>query len=244
MAGTTDNLEFPETRWSLIRRIQEAPTEVRINALEELCRLYWPAIYSFARYRGHSPAEAEDLTQGLFLQLLDRQSLNQLQPEAGRLRSWLIRSFENYRINQHKAENAQKRGGGWISVEITRESGEEWWDQLNLADRDTNPEQILDRIWAFTVLELALQAVGEEAERRSRGEIFRALRPALECDQTRIDYATIASELDMTPEATRKAAQRLRASYAKEIRAQIEQTVDGSGDVEAEFAALRAALWG
>jgi len=44
-------------------------------ALAELCRLYWYPIYAFVRRRGHDLDEAQDLTQGFFLHLLDHKAL-------------------------------------------------------------------------------------------------------------------------------------------------------------------------
>jgi DNA-directed RNA polymerase specialized sigma24 family protein len=36
-------------------------------ALAELCQIYWYPLYAFARRRGRSPDDSEDLTQGFFL---------------------------------------------------------------------------------------------------------------------------------------------------------------------------------
>ena len=46
----------------------EAPARV---ALEQLCEVYWPPLYSYLRRRGHDREEAEDLTQGFFTRLLE-----------------------------------------------------------------------------------------------------------------------------------------------------------------------------
>jgi len=45
------------------------------SALAQLCRLYWYPLYMFARRRGHSPDDAQDLTQGFFLHLLEQRAL-------------------------------------------------------------------------------------------------------------------------------------------------------------------------
>jgi DNA-directed RNA polymerase specialized sigma24 family protein len=44
-------------------------------ALAQLCRNYWYPLYMFARRRGHSPDDAQDLTQGFFLHLLEQRAL-------------------------------------------------------------------------------------------------------------------------------------------------------------------------
>jgi len=44
-------------------------------ALGELCRIYWYPLYAYVRRRGHTPEEAQDLTQGFFLHLLEHRTL-------------------------------------------------------------------------------------------------------------------------------------------------------------------------
>ncbi len=57
-------------------------------ALAELCRIYWYPIYSFVRRRGFSPEDAQDLTQGFFLHLLDHKALSRVSPVKGKFRSF------------------------------------------------------------------------------------------------------------------------------------------------------------
>ena len=40
------------------------------EALAELCGRYWQPLYTFARRRGHSPEDAQDLVQGFFEHLI------------------------------------------------------------------------------------------------------------------------------------------------------------------------------
>jgi DNA-directed RNA polymerase specialized sigma24 family protein len=44
-------------------------------ALEQLCRTYWYPLYAFLRREGHSPEDAQDLVQGFFLHLLQKDIL-------------------------------------------------------------------------------------------------------------------------------------------------------------------------
>jgi DNA-directed RNA polymerase specialized sigma24 family protein len=65
-------------------------------ALAELCNNYWYSIYSFIRRRGSSPEDAQDLTQGFFLHLLDHKALSRVSPVKGKFRSFLLASVQNY----------------------------------------------------------------------------------------------------------------------------------------------------
>ena len=60
----------------------------RQDALADLCQAYWPPLYAFLRRRGHTPENAQDLTQGFFARVLERQDFRAADPpEAGSDRS-------------------------------------------------------------------------------------------------------------------------------------------------------------
>jgi RNA polymerase sigma-70 factor (ECF subfamily) len=54
------------------------------TALATLCKLYWYPLYAFVRRRGYNPEDAEDLTQGFFVHLLDHKALNKVDPLKGK----------------------------------------------------------------------------------------------------------------------------------------------------------------
>jgi RNA polymerase sigma-70 factor (ECF subfamily) len=45
------------------------------QALADLCGLYWRPLYAFARRRGRSPEDAQDLVQGVFEHLIGSRGL-------------------------------------------------------------------------------------------------------------------------------------------------------------------------
>lgn len=80
-------------------------------ALAELCRLYWYPLYIFGRRRGHSPDDAQDLTQGFFMHLVEHRALTGIDPLKGKFRSFLLASFQNYLSDQVDRIRRLKRGG-------------------------------------------------------------------------------------------------------------------------------------
>jgi hypothetical protein len=56
---------FVTTHWSIVLTARGESPEAR-EALENLCRNYWWPIYGFVRRQGHTPEEAQDLTQSFF----------------------------------------------------------------------------------------------------------------------------------------------------------------------------------
>ncbi len=74
-ADSLPSSAFPATRWSLIVCLKQGTDDDRQQALAQLCQLYWRPLYAYARKRGFSKPDAEDLTQGFFQQVLSRDSL-------------------------------------------------------------------------------------------------------------------------------------------------------------------------
>jgi RNA polymerase sigma-70 factor (ECF subfamily) len=95
------------------------------TALADLCRLYWYPLYVFVRRRGYSAEDAQDLTQGFFLSLLERKSLRQVGPEKGKFSSFLLASLKDYLSDAFDREKSIKRGGQIEFVTLDFETGEE-----------------------------------------------------------------------------------------------------------------------
>ena len=55
---------FATTRWSVVLAAGRREDALAAAALETLCRNYWYPLYAYVRRRGHSPHDAQDLTQG------------------------------------------------------------------------------------------------------------------------------------------------------------------------------------
>ena len=53
---------FATTYWSIVLTAQ-SQSPASQEALEQLCRVYWPPIYCFLRRQGRNDKEARDLTQ-------------------------------------------------------------------------------------------------------------------------------------------------------------------------------------
>src|SRR5438034_10816738 len=92
--GTGWPVAFTTTHWSVVLTAQDESPAAQ-EALEKLCRTYWRPIFSFVRRQGVGPEEAEDLTQGFFVLLLERRDLSAVRKEKGRLRSYLLVSFKH-----------------------------------------------------------------------------------------------------------------------------------------------------
>lgn len=210
------------------------------SALETLCRTYWQPIYAFVRRQGHSPHDAQDLTQEFFARLLESQSLADVDRTKGRFRSFLLASLKHFLANEWDKAHAQKRGGGRVLIPIDAQSAETSCG-VDPADQ-TTADKIFDRRWALAVLDHALRRLREEHIREGKETLFEQLKVTLTEASRSVRYTEIAARLDMSEGAVKVAVHRLRQRYRELVRAEIADTVATASEVEEEIRALFSAL--
>ncbi len=81
---------FTTTHWSVVLTARGSDPVAAETALSTLCQTYWRPLYVFARRLGHGAEDAEDLTQGFFARLLEKEYLKSIQPEKGKFRTFLV----------------------------------------------------------------------------------------------------------------------------------------------------------
>ena len=72
MIQSGDQRSFQTTRWSVVRRAVGTDEATAPQALAALCEAYWYPLYAYVRRSGYNPHDAEDLTQGFFARLLEK----------------------------------------------------------------------------------------------------------------------------------------------------------------------------
>jgi len=240
MSETHSAGRFPTTHWSRVARAGDPADKGARDALEGLCRDYWFPLDAFARRRGLSPHEAEDLVQGLLADLLERGDLAVLDRSKGRFRSFLRAACEHYMANRRAHDRAAKRGQGRTIVPIDR-LGAEGRFALEPAHGMT-AERLFERQWALTLLERVLIRLGEESARSGKSALFNQLLPALQGDHLAPSYRDIAATLALAEGAVRVSAHRLRGRYRELLREEVDRTTDDPASVDDEIADLLAAL--
>lgn len=103
---------FPATRWSVIAAVRSEDGADRKRAMDILCETYWRPVYKYVRLRwNRSAPDAQDLTQGFFVEVLERELLNRFDSSKSRLRTYLRLCVDSFVMNEDKAARRQKRGG-------------------------------------------------------------------------------------------------------------------------------------
>ena len=104
---------FKTTRWSVVLSCvdTDGDTQKMHTALAELCKIYWRPVFAFIRRVGHSPPDAQDLTQDFFVIVLRGQLLQRANPARGRFRSLVLKALEDFLRDAEAKRSARKRGG-------------------------------------------------------------------------------------------------------------------------------------
>ncbi|MCW1923241.1 sigma-70 family RNA polymerase sigma factor [Luteolibacter arcticus] len=232
---------FASTRWTIVCDAASGGDAVATEALGALFRTYWQPLYRYARRRGKSKEDAEDLVQGFFGHLLEARALRDTSRDKGRFRAFLLASFNHWMINTWKRETRLKRGRGIPALSFDWEEAESGL-KLEPAD-DRSPDRLFDREWALTLLGKVLDDL--EAASRDEGDLrFDRLKPCLTADSSRIPYASLAADLEMSEGALRVAVHRLRKRYRALLTEEIARTLSSPEAVEDEMQALFAVLAG
>src|SRR6185436_13465820 len=169
--------------WSAVLAARGNDSQRARAALETLCRTYWYPLYAYVRRLGHSPHDTEDLIQGFFEQVIEKDYFASADQEKGRFRSFLLVALKRFMANQWNHQQTQKRGGATssspaatpaaaASAGVTPSAEERY--TLEPTDNLT-PDKLFDRRWALTLLETVLARLESESRQAGKAHHFERL---------------------------------------------------------------------
>jgi RNA polymerase sigma factor (sigma-70 family) len=211
-------------------------------ALGELYRIYWYPLYAYVRRRGHAPEEAQDLTQGFFLHLLEHKTLGRADPQKGKFRSFLLGSLQNYLSTEADRARCLKRGGKVEFVNLDVQDAEGRY-RLEPVDALT-PEKVFAARWAMALLGRAINRLRQEYATNHKTATFETLKAFLDVGNSKDppSYEQAAAALQIGVGAVKSVIHRLRKQYTALVREEIGRTVSNLADVDAEIHELCEAL--
>jgi RNA polymerase sigma factor (sigma-70 family) len=233
---------FHTTRWTIVMRAAQSQAQGGQFALAELSRLYWYSLYIFARRRGYSPDDAQDLTQGFFLHVVEHRAFIGIDRLKGKFRSFLLASFQNHFSDVGDRARRLKRGGDKEFVHLDAEDAEERY-RLEPVEFLT-AEKIFDARWAMTVLGEALKQLRQEYASQGKTSTFEALKVFLDPNNSIAppSYDEVANRLQVTTSGVKTLIHRLRKQYTALLREEVGRTVSDRAEIDEEIHALCEAL--
>jgi RNA polymerase sigma factor (sigma-70 family) len=231
-------VSFPVTHLSLVRRVRSTDADVRARAQDALAAVYWAPIYTHVRLtHRQEPADAEDLTQGFFVDVLRRDLFARYDPDRARFRTFVRRCVDSYVTNELQAARRQKRGGDstFLSIDAADVEGRLTTEGAAAADA------VFHREWVRSVLVTSVAQFRDQYQKAGRSQhltIFERYDMA-SSDAARPTYAQLAEELQLP--ATQ--ITNWLAAARRDFRAVVLETIrDLSGSDEEYREEVRALL--
>ncbi len=213
-----------------------------LDALSELCRIYWRPLYLFLRREGIGAEDAQDLTQGFFAELIRDRTYFRADPEKGRFRSFLLGALKHFVADARDHEQAQKRGGGKIRELLNEATISEAESQVARNER-WHADRVYDREWAETLLRQALARLAQECTFAGKAALFEALKSHLSPDgEEAVPYHELSARVRQPAATLRKDVERLRSRYGEILREEVGGTVTDPAEVDEELRYLCQAL--
>jgi RNA polymerase sigma-70 factor (ECF subfamily) len=232
---------FHTTRWTIVMRAAQSQAPGGESALAQLCRTYWYPLYLFARRRGYSPDDAQDMTQSSFLHLLEQRALAGVDRLKGKFRSFLLASFQNHLSDAADRDRRLKRGGDKEFVGLDAEEAEERYRFEPI--ECLTPEKMFDARWAMTLLAEAFNRLRQETT-DGKTATFGALKVFVDPVNSRApaSYEEVANRLQVSTGAVKTLIHRLRKRYTELLREEVGHTVSDPAEIDEEIHALCEAL--
>ena len=233
---------FRTTRWTLVLRAAGGGGggQQQHEALSELLSQNWYPLYSYLRHAGKQPTEAEDLVQGFFTHVLERNLFESVQPHRqGRFRNFLLVCLKRYVANDRRHDQAIKRGGGKRTMSIDAAAAEQRY-QLEPSHHQT-ADRAFERAWAIEIVERSLQVLEESWEAAGNGQQFQLLKDCLTHGDGG-DRGAIADQLEISRETLKVRVHRLRAEFRQVLCQGVADTLGREDLLEDEINLLFLAL--
>jgi len=233
----TQNESFNSTRWTLVLAAgdSDATPSESLEALSELCRIYWRPIFLFLRRQGSNPDDAQDLTQGFFAHLIESRAYARADPEKGRFRSFLLGALKHFVAHARAQDRTQKRGGGMILGQLDTAAIAEA-DARAVSLQTWSAERVYEREWAETLLRQVLDRLAEECALAGKDELFKQLNSHLSVSsEAAVPYEEMSLRLGRPITTLRSDVARLRSRYRAILREEVSGTVAEASEIDAEL---------
>jgi len=235
---------FVSTRWTMVLQAADSQgsSDQAHGPLAELCRIYWRPIFLFLRHHGSNREEAQDLTQGFFVHLIESRACARADRDKGRFRSFLLGALKHFVAHARAHDYAKKRGGGVMPLSVDDAACEQIDLQLT-SSSPTQPELLFEREWAAALLRHVMERLEEEWRLAGKGALFQELRSYLAVsNDVTTTYEELALRLSRPNVTLRSDVARLRARYRDILREEVRGTVTANEEVDEELRYLRKVM--
>jgi len=233
---------FPPTRCSVIEGVRSSDPEERARALELLAGAYWKPVYKYIRLKySRAPEEAGDLTQGFFLEILERDLLQKFAPERSRLRTYLRLCADSFVLNEIKHAGRLKRGGNALHLALDVSAAEdELAEAIDPASIPApgNLEEFFEKEWIRGLFTAAVADLRALAEARGKGTAFRLFEAYDLADSEEVSYNGLAARNGISVSDVTNQIAWVRREFRRLARERLRQLCSSDEEYQREAEAL------
>ena len=235
---------FQTTHWTEILRAHTEHAGRRREVVGGILARYWRPVYCYLRRKGHQDAEAMDLTQGFFQEVvLGRELIQQAERKIGKFRTFLLTALNRYVTSVHRAETAKKRRP---AEGLVRLDGLESAAAFEPASHGT-PDDAFHYAWAQHLLDEVLAEVRGECVGRgheAHWAVFQArvLDPIMAGAEP-LPLPDLCARHGIADEATASnMVVTVKRAFQAALRRRVREFVDSETQVEGEIRDMMDAL--
>ena len=187
---------FPLTRWSVVAAVRSDDPAERVRALDRLCDAYWKPVYKYIRLKySKPPDEAQDLAQGFFAEVLERDLLSRFDPAKSRLRTYMRLCADSFVLNEIKHAGRQKRGGDAVHLALDYSAAENELDKQTIDPATiASPEkfeEFFEKEWIRSLFSSAVEDLRQLCNTRQKEAAF-ALFESYDLAGNNVSYSQLA----------------------------------------------------
>jgi RNA polymerase sigma factor (sigma-70 family) len=197
---------FESTVWLTIWKARDNDP----GALDDFVRRYRAPIERFIAQNGFGQADAEELSQEVFLRIFKNNVLKKARRDRGRFRSLLLTLTRHVIQDERRRRGAAKRGGDHVIVSPQHNSEDSPSLEELVASHTEDRE--FDNLWVRNILKLALEKLRAENE---------PYYTAFTMNLDDYDYKAIAERMDKSPKEVDNYVYRARQKLIRLIRDEI-----------------------
>jgi len=230
------------TAWTFICSAQQAgPDEtVRRKCLDYLAETYREPVRVMMRVWGiRDEDKLDDRLQEYFTRFLEKNWLDSLDRDRGRLRGFLRSSVRNFLFVERDKSIARRK-----HVDGSQEQDEDGEPQTPEGVDVETADKEFDRAWAREVMRNALTRFCEHCEKRNLNHYRTAFERHI-LDPGRFGNPSqeeTAKHLNVTAKDVRNYVHRAKELFTSTVRAVIRETVNEDSEVDRELAELKRYL--
>lgn len=198
-------------------------------------RTYWRPLYVYLRAKGLDATAAQDAVQDVLMLVLERDVIDKLSSERGKLRGYLKTMAVNYLANRHEAATAQKRGGDAVMVPLDVRDAE------RLVHPGASADAVFDQEWAASVMDRAMKRLEAEYVSGARKGPWPLVRQAFQ-PAPQLSYRELAAAHAMTLPQLKSFLHRARERFRELLKEEVKDTLEDGADAEGELSQLLQVL--